>query len=184
HRFPDSVSVNPVPPRAQEKPMTTLPEILSTLFHPDEIVSLCSLPPGGRLAPWRAPRDAVAAAAAQGLPDSSNFWFGPNPVRGDIPAERRENEREVTRLGTLSADLDVKPGVFETLDDAYKATARISQLIGSDPVFVIRSGHGLAPIWQIDPDDSDARINSLDDTRRMVSIARRFSRLVAAVTDD
>jgi len=83
----------------------------------------------------------------------------------------------VTRLSALFADLDVKPGGLATMRAATDVVNVISELLGTKPAAIIMSGHGLQPLWTLDPEDDDAHLD--DDNRgRAVALLRRFGRLV------
>jgi hypothetical protein len=97
-------------------------------------------------------RTAVGTPAGAGnfvsaLPDGANVYFGVNPVCG--PARQgkgRGTAEDVTRLGALYADLDVKPGACPSLTVAEAIIDELSGMLGTRPSAITHSGGGLHPI--------------------------------------
>jgi len=82
-------------------------------------------------------------------PLDRDVWFGVNPVTNDVRPGRRGTEADVTRVSAIFADLDVKAGSLECIEDCHNTIARLSVVLGSWPEFTIKSGHGLQPYWRI-----------------------------------
>lgn len=111
------------------------------------------------------------------VPDTHDVWFGVNPVR-PIDRTGRPAADDITRLAALVADLDVKPGACNDFAHARQITDAISAAVGTRPVAVTYSGHGLQPLWAVE----DAPIT--DDNRPdMRALARCWGRLVAGIAE-
>lgn len=160
-------------------------ELLRALGHGDvndlhrDQVAVCWKRPGGSFTSELkdledAPRfvDMLVESIASGL----DIWFGVNPVSRDVTTGRG-SVKDVTRLAALYADLDVKPGAFPSIDAAYLHIDDMADILGTRPVAVIHSGHGLQPIWAIDRDSAE----SLSYPHEATALLQRFGRLVADV---
>jgi P4 family phage/plasmid primase-like protien len=156
-----------------------LPDILTLLnYTPDEHLSICHQHPGNK---FTARTTSSTYATINGL-DNANVWFGINPVSAD--AGGRGTADQITRLAALWADLDIKPGGVADMDTARTITDVLSDMLGARPVALTYSGHGLQPIWSIDPDDPEANLLATPTTRAETRVLlRRFGRLVAAVAE-
>ena len=87
--------------------------------------------------------------AARHQPDPAiNEFYGVNPVR-PMPAGRRGSAEDVTRVVAVYADLDVKPGGFDTLDIAKACAAEIGITVGTRARITVESGGGLHAIWPL-----------------------------------
>lgn len=153
-------------------------DVFNLLHRPGEHVSVCHQAPGGAFRADIVPaEDAPAVALALG--PGVNVWFGVNPVTRD--AAGRGSIEDVTRLAALWADLDVKPGGLPTFDAARAVIRDLSTMLNAQPVAQIYSGHGMQPLWLLDPDDPET--DTTDPTNRTAAIAmlRRWGRLVARV---
>lgn len=86
------------------------------------------------------------------IPTDRNIWFSLNP--GTDGGKGRVTIDSVTRWAALSADLDVQSGTksLPSLDAAKAVITDLSGMLGVEPMFVIFSGHGVQPVWPIDPE--------------------------------
>lgn len=164
--------------------VTALPttvDVFDLLHRPGEHVSVCHQAPGGAFRADIVPAE-DAHAAARALGQGVNVWFGVNPV--PLAGSGRGSIEDVTRWAALWADLDVKPGGLPNFDAARAVIRDLAAMLNAEPVAVIYSGHGLQPIWLLDPDDPET--NTTDPTNRTAAIAklRRWGRLVARVAAD
>lgn len=155
-----------------------LTNLTAELHRPGEHVSLCTMPPGGTFHAAVIPTGHVPGT----LPQDRNVWFGINPVRPDVIGRGRA--ADVTRWAGLYADLDVKPGSLPTFDAAHAVVDTLATMAETVPTFLIASGHGLQPVWQIDPDDSEADTTDPDRRAEVEALMRRWGRLVARVAAD
>ena len=127
-----------------------------------ERVSVCTKLPGS---PFVSDLKHVSALADWSPPTDRDVWFGVNPV-GRPVRYGRGTEADITRVRTLFADLDVKPGKqFDTLDQCRRATRFLADDLGVAPVAVIVSGHGLQPLWRIGSPRGDSNVADRDRTR-------------------
>jgi len=105
---------------------------------------------------------------------SGCVWFGVNPVGLDLHlGGPRGTGKDVARIVALYADLDVKPGGCPDLDTAWVIIGEVSDVLGTRPVAIIHSGHGLQPIWRT---DLDPKID--------VALLRQHGRLVRSIAAD
>lgn len=89
------------------------------------------------------------------LPLNADIWIGVNPVNDDVPASgRRGNAREITRLTSLFADLDVKEGGCSDYGKAMEIVCSLADILGEEPTMIVHSGHGMQPYWAIDPSEN------------------------------
>lgn len=159
-----------------EPDQLTLPELLDILGH--QLVALC----------WKhhddnqfhtliTPPDEIPAALAD--LQTADVWWSVNQPAGPAGRRARGGAADVTHLRALWADLDVKDGGFTDEILAWAAIDDLSVILEMPPVAVTLSGHGLQPIWAIDPDDAD--LTNPDQRARAVAILNRWRRLVETV---
>ncbi|AXH46906.1 DNA polymerase/primase [Mycobacterium phage Aminay] len=156
-------------------------DLLDTLgFTGGEFVSLLTLDRDGN--PHSRVVDAAQAAeVAAGLsgPDR-NAYFGVCPTRG--PAREnagRGTAVDVTRLSGLWIDLDVKPGGCADYGQARAIIAVLSEMLGTAPSAIVRTGHGLQPYWPIE----DGALGAEHGHLKATALLRRFRRLVDRVAE-
>lgn len=132
-----------------------LAELLSILGRrPEEICAIAHEHP-------RIPRsfagvittvDAAPSVADYWASMDHNVWFGVQPLRSGITSGRGK-AADVTDVVTLYADLDLitasKPGGL-TPEQILAVTASLSDLLGTPPSAIVRSGHGIQPYWPIE----------------------------------
>lgn len=98
-------------------------------------------------------------------PQDRNVWFGVNPVARHV-RYGRGGEADITRVRTLFADLDVKPGqCLDTLDQCYTAVRTLTDYLDTEPVALIESGHGLQPLWRVGSPRGDSNVIARDWAR-------------------
>lgn len=147
-----------------------LPQLLDRLgYDHDEHVSINTQAPGERFTSTIAPHNDTGPA-----PTDRDAWFGVNPVSRSTRG--RGGADDVTRLAAIYADLDIKPGGIADYQQGLDIIEDLSLMLGTRPVAVTLSGHGLQPLWAVEEHAID------DDNRRETKAAlRRFGRLVASV---
>lgn len=156
----------------------TLADVVAELYRPGEHVSLCTAERGGA---FQAVVFDVAALPAP-LPQDRNVWFGANPVTPGTTG--RGTVADVTRWAALYADLDVKPGSLPNMDAARSVVDVLGAMANTPPVALIASGHGLQPVWALDPDDPAADLTQPGNREAAQALMRRWGRLVARVAAD
>lgn len=147
----------------------------------DERLSVNMQPPGAAF------RSRVATvrqvAAREMLPQDRNVWYGSAVLNARVTSGRGAM-RDVTGVRELAADLDVKPGGMPSWSAAESAVAELSRMLGTPPVALVRTGHGLQPHWCVErgpeTDWSDERDPAW---RRAAALWRRWGRLVATVAE-
>lgn len=142
-------------------------------FDENERYQIGNKAPGGMFNAYTVPVD----AGHVGVPLDRDVWVGPNPT--EHVTTGRPTADQVTRLAALHIDLDVKATGCPSFDVAWAIIDDLSGMLGTRPVAVTMSGHGLQPVWAVEY----ARI--LGATERSVARAllRRWGRLVAAVAE-
>jgi hypothetical protein len=142
-------------------------------FSPGEAVSVChKRGAGGLQAAVCPPADAPAKAAT--LPNGADIWFGINPVNPSLLGGRkRGGDDDVTRLSTLTTDLDVTPGKCASFEVAHAIVGELSEILGTTPLAITYSGHGLQPYWPI----ADGAV----DVETMKALLSRWKRLVQQI---
>lgn len=89
------------------------------------------------------------------LPLDADIWIGVNPVDlSKVVPGGRGTSRDVTRLTSLYADLDVKPGGCRDYSHAMEIVCTLADILGEEPTMIIHSGNGIQPYWAVDPDDN------------------------------
>ena len=164
-------------------PPIDLPEWLSRLgFADDEYVQAGEKLPGGA---FRAAVGPISALKA--VPQDRDMWVGPSPV--EMVTQGRPSNDQVTRLAALHIDLDVKAGGCSSFEQAHAIVDELAGMLGTRPVAVTFSGHGVQPVWAIEDGhiyggtpgvDYDASWFSRPAARALM---RRWGRLVAAVAE-
>ncbi len=166
--------------RGAYEPDGSFQSLLKVLgFRDSERVALCSKPsPKGRFtsdlgtvrtAPHRARRVAHV-----------DCWFGTAPLHPITKG--RGTAADVAGIVCVFADLDFEPGKARDEATARAIIAGVSERLGSQPVGVIRSGHGLQPLWKLKR-DATTTFNVGPDPRRdhAVVVLAGFGSLVSAV---
>lgn len=89
------------------------------------------------------------------LPPTADIWIGVNPVdHTKIEPGDRGLACDVTRLAALYADLDEKDGGCANLGVAEDIIDDLSALLGETTTYMMYTGHGIHPVWAVDPDDT------------------------------
>ncbi len=144
-------------------------------------VPICHQPTGGEFAvTWSTAGD--APEAADKFAGDCDIWFGVNAMASSNASRRRGGAGDVERLAALWADLDIKPGGMADAEAAVAVIADLSTMLGTRPVAIVQSGHGLQPCWALEVDDPAVKLT--DDNRPdAVALLRRWGRLVAHVAE-
>ncbi|UQE73855.1 phage/plasmid primase, P4 family [Gordonia sp. PP30] len=121
---------------------------------------------------------ADAATHLTGL-QTCDVWYSVNQPAGPPGQRPRGGAQDVTHLRALWADLDIKTGAFTDEPTAWACIDDLSVILGDHPVAVVQSGHGLQPVWAIDPDDTP--LDTSDQRARAVAVLNRWRRLVETV---
>lgn len=127
----------------------------------------------GRRQTGVAARAAVAGtldAMRREMTGDCDEYLGPNPTGAAVGRNngRRGGKDEIARVAAIYADIDVKPGACDDINQALDILNAISEAIGEYPTVLIYSGGGLQPVWV------------LEDCPREVGLVllARFGRLV------
>jgi hypothetical protein len=159
----------------------TFAELLTLLGHVTndrrDKLSVCWERPGGNFtSQLQTPED--APRFVDQLVDANravvNVWFGVNPLSSEV-TKGRGTAKDVTRLTSLWADLDVADGKCPDLDAAHAIITNVSSMLGERPCAVTYSGHGLQPLWKVDQESAEKLSNG--DAAQLV---KRFGNLVHA----
>ena len=165
----------PPPPRLEE-----FAELLRVTGRgDDELISVCH--DDGR---FRSDCGSVSEAPAWAWRfRDRHCWFGTAPLHLRVyDRGGRGCESDVVGIRTMVADLDAKLEGLRTFELCQAVIDTLSGLLGTVPVAVVNSGHGLQPYWAVEqseetdwPDETDPRFSDA------MALSRRFGRLVAAV---
>lgn len=156
-----------------------LHDLLSALgFTARERVSINTRVPGERFVSTMCE---VADLENWSPPQDRDVWFGVNPV-GRHVRYGRGSEVDVSRVRTLFADLDVKPGKqFDAIWQCQDATRLLRERLGVWPVAMIRSGHGLQPLWRVGSARGDSNVVDRDRAREeWKTVYQRWGAMVQA----
>ena len=95
---------------------------------------------------------ADAPQHVESLPDGVDVWFNVSPTSLLLQYDSRfrGTAAQVPRLAALYADFDVKPGACESIEHAMLIVDDLAGLIGTRPVTVVHSGHGVHAYWALD----------------------------------
>lgn len=155
----------------------------------DELLSVLVIRPGST-EPERGTgllRPAELVELAQGL-EGVNLWhslsvFGPT-------ASGRGKAQDVTRMPCLWADLDVieaaphlKARGIPTWAQAWELIESLSEILGTLPLYVCMTGHGLQPVWGIDPEESTDVLTLRTALKRFGLLVRHVARVHGCVVD-
>jgi hypothetical protein len=80
--------------------------------------------------------------------NGGDMWVCYNPVAK--VTDGRGKAEDVVVMSGLHADLDVKSGSFADIESARVFIDMVSEVLGSQPAVIIRSGNGLQPIWALE----------------------------------
>lgn len=153
-------------------------DIFTALHHDHEHVSICHQPPGGTFRATVVPAT-QAANTISALPESVNIWFGVNPVHPGTAGRGTLND--VTRWAGIWADLDVKPGGMPNFDASRAVIRDLTAMLNCETVATTYTGHGIQPLWALDPDDPTTDLTNPAHRARAISLLRRWGRLVTRV---
>lgn len=152
-------------------------------FEPGECVQAGEKLPGGAFGAVVARRDMMRAEVLQ----DRDVWVGPNPVQA---MERgRATDDQVTRLAALHIDIDVAPHKCPSFETALTIVDELSGMLGTRPVALTYSGHGVQPVWAVEDgailsrmagDECEPWVFGVPDARALL---RRWGRLVASVAE-
>lgn len=145
-------------------------------YRLDDGVAISHKPPRGTfgLAGYVSASQAAELAAAHAADD---VWFGVNAM-ASRPASGRGTAKDVTRLAALHADLDVGLDKLPSFAVGWQVIADVSEVLGTRPSVVILSGHGLQPLWPVDPDDPAAHLDTPEKRENAGALLKLFGRLV------
>lgn len=91
----------------------------------------------------------------QCLPMDADIWIGVNPVdHTKVVPGGRGTSRDVTRLTSMYADLDVKEGGCKDYGQAMEIVYTLADILGEEPSMIVHSGNGIQPYWAVDPDEN------------------------------
>jgi hypothetical protein len=159
--------------------MSDLAKLLEELGRdPDERIPICITRRGEFRATVATVDDVAALATACADLDC---WYGAAPLHPRVIAGKG-HARDVVGLRELYADLDVKSGGMPTYDAAADVIDDLSEMLGSRPVGVVQSGHGLQPHWAIERGDGTDWPDETDPRHSVAAaLLRRWGRLVKHV---
>ncbi|WP_051427165.1 AAA family ATPase [Arthrobacter sp. H20] len=127
---------------------------------------------------------AAAPAFVEALPVGTNVWYSVNAMR---PSGSR-SAADATRWTSLWADLDVATNIKQNglpgFDVAYAVIKVLSGMLATRPAVIVSSGHGLQPLWLIDPTDPAADLTTESARTVATDSLKGWGRLVKQVVED
>lgn len=168
----------------------TLAQVLELVgYGPDELLSVLVIRPGSAtpepVTGLKRPADLVALA--QGL-EGANLWHSLSTFRPGTTG--RGKASDVARIPGLGADLDVvqaaphlKERGVPTWALAWELIEDLSEIMGSRPLYVTMTGHGLQPFWGIDPEESTDVLTLGPVLKRFGVLARHVARVRGCALD-
>lgn len=161
-------------------PRAGITEVLIALGHNAEArIAVC----------WRNPFGGVFKASTMPGVEVESFcstkstsydvWFSPNATLCADPG-RKGTARQVAGLRVLPIDLDAKfNGLFD-VDTCEKVKEVISNELGVEPTVTIYSGHGIQPLWTVEPQPTATD----EDYAEAVAFVDRWGLYVADVAEE
>lgn len=173
------------------EPLTSAGVLELLGYEPGERLSVLLIRPGSndpeRLTGLHRVADVprlVAWAQAEGV----NAWHSLSTFTAE--ATGRGKAAEVARVPALWADLDVvaadprlKPVGIPTWAQAWQIIEDLSILVGTRPVYVVFSGHGMQPVWAVDREESLDAVTMRAVLRRWGCLVKHVARLRGCAVD-
>jgi len=104
-----------------------------------------------------------------------NAYYSVNALRAGLPKGAKGGIVDVTRLGALHADIDVKPGTgVASFEKGQEIIDTLSGWLGTTPTAVTMSGHGFHPLWSVEP----VWIADAEDRARVLALLSRWKEAV------
>ena len=121
----------------------------------------------------------IVPALAAGLV-GSDVWYGVNEIAEPPADNRRATEKTVGRWCAVWADLDYGDGKSGDNDTINAIIDDLTDAYGTEPVFMTLSGHGVQPVWTLDPQDTATVLDTDEKRATAVAMLKRHGRLVQA----
>jgi len=149
---------------------------------PEEIVSVCWKPDPADFKALAVTAEKAASAIPAHLADA-DCWVSTNPLRPGLKPGRKGCEVDVVRWACVPADLDVKRGGMPTFEAAQNVIETLSGMLAVQPCAVVMTGHGLQPVWTLEPDPGVTDWSSSADPafQEACALSRRWGALVRHV---
>jgi hypothetical protein len=160
----------------------TLPELNGTLgdlhdrlsIESDEFLSFGYRDPHGEQPTFIGSVKKAETLRNRTFPRDQDCWASINPVQQ--VSSGRGKASDVTRLAGLFADLDLKPGAFDSQAQMAEVEGDIARILGTNPAAIILSGAGHQPIWAVENGDTLSNADA-------AALLKRFGLLVQVVAD-
>jgi len=149
---------------------------------PEEIVAVCWKPDGADFKALAVTAEKAASAIPAHLADA-DCWVSTNPLRPGLKPGRKGCEVDVVRWACVPADLDVKQGGMPTFEAAQNVIETLSGMLGVQPSAVVMTGHGLQPVWALEPQPgvTDWSSSANPAFKDACALSRRWGALVRHV---
>lgn len=126
-------------------------QLLDVIGRSQDMISICTMDPAGppMMAEWVHASDAAAFVARWA--GERHVWFAVQPMRE--VASGRGKSKDVVGVVTLYADIDyASPEKLDgcTPQQAFDLIDALSDVLGTPPMAIVASGHGLQPYWPLD----------------------------------
>lgn len=168
----------------------TLAQVLELVgYGPGELLSVLVIRPGSPhpepVTGLKRPADLVELAQAL---EGVNLWHSLSTFRAGTTG--RGSASDVARVPALWADLDVieeaphlKALGVPTWAIAWELIEDLSNILGTRPLYVTMTGHGLQPVWGIDRGESTDVATLGPVLKRFGALVRHVARLRGSVVD-
>lgn len=128
----------------------------------EESIAICTMDPSGPplMTEWTTVAD--AQDVSERFSGERHVWYTVQPM--NRPAGGRGGQKDVAEIVALYADLDYvtegKPSGISS-EVALRIIHDLAEIVGSMPVAIVGSGHGLQPLWAVE------RVDVIDGVRLM-----------------
>jgi hypothetical protein len=126
-------------------------QLLAMIGHTEsDEIAICFRPVGGDFAAKVVTGTRNAVNFVNTLPRRTDVWFGVNSRRPGLQPGQKGSAADCVDLVALWADLDVGNGKCPDYATCEAIIGDLSEILGTSPVALVHSGHGLHPYWRLD----------------------------------
>jgi hypothetical protein len=152
-------------------------QLLAMLGHTEtDRIAICFKPVSGEFAATVVTGVGSAVDFVNALPQTTDVWFGVNSRRSGLLRGQKGSAADCVDLVALWADFDVAEGKCPGYPTCEAIIADLSEILGTAPVAIVRSGHGLHPYWRLS-DEVDENFGIASAKRLM----DRWGKLVTTI---
>ncbi|OBA80119.1 hypothetical protein A9W99_18660 [Mycobacterium sp. 1164966.3] len=135
---------------ATEASQVDFGQLLAMIGHTEsDRIAICSKPVGGEFMATVVTGIREAVEFVNTLRQPTDVWFGVNSRRSGLQRGQKGSAADCVDLVALWADLDVGEGKCPDYATCDAIIDDLSEILGTAPVAVVHSGHGLHPYWRL-----------------------------------